>query len=196
VKRGKLIVLYGVNNLGKTTQAKILVEELRKAGLRAEYLKYPIYNLKPTGPLLNDYLRGGNPQNLTPKQAQELYAQNRSDYRDALTSKLKQGINIVAEDYWGTGAAWGLGRGVEKKFLLELNKPFQNEDLAILLDGKRFVSGVEEGHLHEQNEELTGAVQRAHLELAKGFGWKTVNANQAVEKVAQDIRRYVKEVIK
>ena len=41
--RGKFIVLYGINNLGKTTQAKFLVEKLQSQGLRAEYVKYPIY---------------------------------------------------------------------------------------------------------------------------------------------------------
>ena len=42
---GKFIVIYGVNNLGKTTQANMLVQKLKASGLKAEYLKYPIYDL-------------------------------------------------------------------------------------------------------------------------------------------------------
>jgi thymidylate kinase len=43
--KGKFIVLYGINNLGKTTQAKLLVEKFQKEGLKAEYMKYAVYSL-------------------------------------------------------------------------------------------------------------------------------------------------------
>jgi len=48
---GKFIVLYGINNLGKTTQTRILVDKLKLHGLKAEYLKYPVYDLAPSGPI-------------------------------------------------------------------------------------------------------------------------------------------------
>jgi len=32
MKKGKLIVLYGINNLGKTTQAELLVEKIKSNG--------------------------------------------------------------------------------------------------------------------------------------------------------------------
>ena len=32
-KKGKFIVLYGINNLGKTTQAKLLVKNLKNSGV-------------------------------------------------------------------------------------------------------------------------------------------------------------------
>ena len=52
MSKGIFIVLYGVNNLGKTTQAQLLVERLNKAGVQATYLKYPIYDIEPSGVLL------------------------------------------------------------------------------------------------------------------------------------------------
>src|SRR3990167_10147152 len=81
---GKFIVIYGINNLGKTTQAKLLVEKLNAAGRRAKYLKYPIYDLSPSGPRLNEYLRGGNPEKLDARTAQILYAKNREQYEPTL----------------------------------------------------------------------------------------------------------------
>ena len=40
--RGKFIVLYGINNLGKTTQTRLLTEKLNNSGVKNEYLKYPL----------------------------------------------------------------------------------------------------------------------------------------------------------
>lgn len=195
MSKGKLIVLYGINNLGKSTQARLLVQKLGALGRKAKYLKYPIYDLEPTGPVLNDYLRKGNPQNLAARDAQILYAQNRQDYEPTLKMELESGIDVVAEDYWGTGVAWGIGAGVDKNFLLELNRKFNFEDIAILLTGTRFESGVEKGHLHESNEPFINKVDEIHRQLARQFGWKIVNANQDKEKVAEAIWKYVEAIL-
>jgi dTMP kinase len=120
--KGKFIVLYGINNLGKTTQAKLLVEKLNSAGLKAEYLKYPIYGLEPSGVLLNNYLREGNKYNLAPREAQIIYALNRTQYEKELLNKLENGITIIAEDYAGTGLAWGMAAGVDENFLKDINR--------------------------------------------------------------------------
>lgn len=188
MKKGKFIVLYGVNNLGKTTQAKLLVQKLNSTGQgRAKYLKYPIYDLAPSGQILNEYLRKGNPYRFTPREAQMLYAFNRCQYEPVLKADLEEGINVVAEDYWGTGAAWGMGAGVETDFMLKLNGNFLKEDLAILFVGQRFASGIEAKHLHETDTGLTRKVEVAHNELAKQFSWKIVDSNQSIEKVSEDI---------
>jgi|SRR3989344_2521921 len=195
MSKGRFIVLYGINNLGKSTQAKALVEKLTSNGRKAEYLKYPVYGLEPTGPALNEYLRKGNPQKLDARQAQILYAKNREQYDPVLKKQLESGTDIVAEDYWGTGVAWGVGAGIEKDFLLELNRTFQFEDLAILLSGTRFETGIEKNHLHENDNEFTNRVDLVHQDLAKQFGWKIVNANQDKEKVAADIWELAEKII-
>lgn len=195
MSKGKLIVLYGINNLGKTTQAKLLVQNLQKAGHKTIYIKYPVYDLEPSGGRINKYLRGGNPESFTPKQAQELYAENRAQYGPTLKADLENGFDIVAEDYWGTGVAWGIGAGVDKNFLLKLNNGFLREDLAILFIGKRFESGREENHQHETNKELTNKVYEIHKELAREFGWKIINANDSIEKVSQSIWKEVEKIL-
>lgn len=185
--KGKFIVIYGVNNLGKTTQAKLLVKKLRSRGQKAEYLKYPIYSLKPTGEIINDYLRGNNRYRLSPREAQIIYALNRGQFEKELTKKLSAGINIVAEDYTGTGLAWGLAYGVKENFLARLNSGLLKEDLAFLLDGQRFLASREKKHLHENDGKIFEKIRKIHLKLARGYGWKIINANQTVKKVQRDI---------
>lgn len=187
MNQGKLIVLYGINNLGKSTQAKLLVEKILNAGFKAEYLKYGIYDLEPSGPVLDAYLRQGNPFNLTPREFQLIHVLNRTQFQPQLHSKLNQGINIVAEDYIGTGLAWGMGAGVDEKFLKQTNVHLIREDLAFLFQGQRFSDGIEAVHKHEQDNELTEKVRLAHEKLADEFGWIRINANRSIEEISQEI---------
>lgn len=195
MKRGKLIVLYGINNLGKSTQAKLLVERLANEGRKARYLKYPVYDLSPSGPILNAYLREKNPYKLTAREAQILYAYNRMHFEPELKSILDSGSDVVAEDYWGTGVAWGMGAGVDKEFLLKINQPFQWEDLSLLFYGRRFSSGIEKVHLHEQDDIFMEKVRVAHEELGQQFVWKKIEANKSIEEVAEAVWVEAEKVI-
>lgn len=196
MKKGKFIVLYGINNLGKTTQAKLLVKNLKKNKYKAEYLKYPIYEMEPTGNLINGYLRKGNPYKFSPREAQLLHFIDRIKFDPILEDKLKRGINIVAEDYFGTAVAWGSGAGVDRKLLEYFYSFVRKEDLIFLFDGKRFMHSVEKNHKHENNNELINKVRKVHLYLAKKHGWQKINANLSVEKIQEVIWDKVKKVLK
>jgi len=192
---GKFIVLYGINNLGKTTQAKLLVNRLQAAGYSASYLKYPLYELAPSGLLLNDYLRAGNPWQLSPREAQIIYALNRFQYQGELDRQLAAGQWIVAEDYVGTGLSWGWGAGVDLDFLELINQGLHQPDLALWLDGERFSSGIEAHHKHEGDEELTAKVRNCHRELAKRYGWLRFEANQSIEALNDELWQAVKTLL-
>ncbi|MDD3711544.1 MAG: hypothetical protein PHP37_03035 [Patescibacteria group bacterium] len=195
-KKGKLIVFYGTNNLGKSTQAHILIEKLNKLGIPAQYLKYPIYDLEPSGIILNKYLREGNPYNLSAREAQIIYTLNRTQFQEKLEKYLNQGLNIITEDYTGTGMAWGMGAGIEEDFLQEINSHLLKEDLAILFDGERFKNAIEKNHKHEEDEEFSQKVRQIHLDLAKKYGWKIINANLSIEEISIIIENQVKEILK
>ncbi len=188
---GKLIVLYGINNLGKSTQAKLLVDRLRDAGYSTTYLKYPIYELAPSGPLLNAYLREGNPLQLSPREAQIIYALNRFQYQPELEKQLAAGEWIIAEDYTGTGLAWGWGAGAKLNFLEAINDGLLKPDLALWLDGQRFVSGIEQGHKHENNNQLMDKVRECHQQLAERYGWPRFDANQPIDNLNDQLWRAV-----
>ena len=107
--KGKFITFYGINGLGKSTQRERVSEELkRRNNVDVVHVKYPVYFLTPTGPRINDYLRNGNPQGLTPHDHQALQIENRKDFQPTLTRMLISGIWVVAEDYIMTGICWGI----------------------------------------------------------------------------------------
>lgn len=194
--KGKLITIYGINNLGKSTQAKLLVGRINQESSKCEYLKYPLYDLEPSGLILNGYLRNNNPHGLSAREFQIIQILNRTQFQPTLKQKLESGINIVAEDYVATGIAWGVGAGVDIKFLEDLNSHLIKPDLSFYFYGNRFLDSVEENHKHETNNVLTQKVKKAHDVLAKEFGWIKINANQNIQQIRKQIWDIFKEKIR
>lgn len=187
MKRGIFIAILGINNLGKTTQAKMLVQRLTENGYKARYQKYAVYDLEPTGSILNGYLREGNPYKLSPETFQTLQAMNKLHFQPTVLENLAAGVSIISEDYFPTSIAWGVGAGVSKEYLVRLNRDLITPDCTIVVDGERFVSGIEKSHKHESNDTLTNRVREVHLELAKENNWPVVKANGTPEEVEERI---------
>mgnify|MGYP003394251756 CR=1 FL=1 len=180
IEPGKFIVLYGANNLGKSTQTQLLEQGLQQRNIPVARLKYPIYDI-PSGIQISNELRGGV-RTMTDLQLQQLFVQNRHDFQSELMAMLSTGTWVVAEDYTGTGIAWGVTNGIPLDVLEEMNQNLLREDLGILLDGDRYVGGIEKGHRHEEGGKWAEA-RATHLELAKRYGWETVNANGSPETI-------------
>ncbi len=195
-RNGYLIAIYGINNLGKTTQAKRLVDFLNKNDWPAEYVKYPVYRQKPSGQYINQILRRTTEQPISEEEFQMWYTVNRFQYEPVIKKKMDNGKIIVAEDYIGTGLAWGATKGASLDWLVEMNEPLHKEDLAILFDGERFPDGKEKKHLHETDDILMKRCRRWHQKLAEMYGWKLVNANQKVDEVHQDVLEIVSQFLR
>lgn len=168
------ITLYGINNIGKTTHAQRLVERLKEAGHEAVYVKYPVYKQEPTGPFLYDFLRSGDAQEISEEELQMWFVLNRYQFEPQLKDWLESGTIVVAEDYVGTGIAWGVVKGADVDWLEQMNRHLMKEDLAILIDGERALSAMEEGHLHETNHEFMKRSRQVHLELGERYDWVMV----------------------
>lgn len=187
MKRGKFITLYGVNNIGKSTQARLLVERLKDAGYDVVYLKYPIYDLEPTGPQIDAIMRSSGKQALSEEDLQKLFVQNRKDFEPQLEKMLEEGKIIIAEDYIGTGIAWGMAKGLDQKLLEGMNKNLIHEDFAILLQGKRHEMAREKQHLHEQNDQLLQNVSKIFIQLGADYGWQSFPMQPKIQDTADQL---------
>lgn len=195
-ENGKFIALYGINGIGKTTQTDLLVSSLRSRGMPVVHVKYPVYDLAPEGPFLYNYLRSAafrEEHKLTTHALQLKFAENRKRYDAVVARQLAEGQWIVAEDYVGTGVAWGLTWGGSLHYLEEINEGLSQPDLAILLDGDRFLTSIEKGHVNEVNAERIAICRNFLLLLGEKKGWRTVRANQNIADVHKDVVRIMEE---
>lgn len=192
-KKGKLIVLYGINNIGKSTQAKLLVERFEEEGIESEYVKYPVYQEEPTGSFINEVLRKG--KRISDEELQMWYVLNRYQFEPRLKDMLSRGTYVIAEDYIGTGIAWGMARGIEKSWLIELNKFLIPSDIEIYMKGHRFEESIEDNHRNEQDAVIMKKAEDAHDELAQQYGWNEVDAGQAVQVVHESVWNIISKSI-
>lgn len=179
------ITLYGINNIGKSTQAKRLVDRLKSEGLDAVYVKFPVYDVEPTGRYLNEFLRSGGAQSITEEELQMWFTLNRYQFQPTLQKWIAEGKIVVAEDYTGTGLAWGTVKGASIEWLEALNDGLVKEDLAVLLDGERFGHAAEKEHIHESNDTFMKRSRQVHLELGEKYGWVKVPVEGNAEEVAE-----------
>lgn len=175
-----LITIYGINNIGKTTQSKRLVGRLKREGYDAAYVKYPVYDVEPTGHYLNDFLRSGDAQEISEEELQMWFCLNRYQFQPTLKEWLDAGKIVVAEDYVGTGIVWGTVKGADTEWLESLNQYLLKTDLAILLDGEQIMDAIEEGHLHEGSLDLMKRSRQVHLELGEKYGWAKIPVQEEI----------------
>lgn len=189
------ITLYGINNIGKTTQAKRIVERLKMFGKKAMYVKYPVYEIEPSGNFLDRILRSGVPQEMTEEELQMWFTLNRYQNQPILKKLLDEGNYVVAEDYSGTGIAWGVAKGAKLQWLEDLNKYLVKEDLAILMDGERQLGSKETLHIHERDDVLVERCQQVFRDLVVRYGWKVVKVSQVwdetTERLWSEIKKFV-----
>lgn len=189
------IALYGINNIGKSTQVSRLAKKLEEDGKTVKVLKFPIYDLEPTGPQINHFLRNAAADEISGESFQMLYIQNRLDFEPQLLELLDAYDVVLAEDYIGTGMAWGMTQGIPYSWIQAKNMQFPQKkpDLEILLDGERFLEGKEEQHRNEGDDEAIATTRRNFLWLANRHKWPVVNAEQSKESVTDDLWDLVRQ---
>src|SRR3990167_8626297 len=106
---GKLLVVYGVNHVHKTNNARKLAELIKQRGKKADFIEYPNYSLAPSGFYIDQALRAK--LKLREEELQIWFTLNRFQYQPVLEKKLSEGTHIIAKDYIGTAIAWAkIGR--------------------------------------------------------------------------------------
>lgn len=98
--KGKLIVIEGGDGSGKATQAKLLLNYLKKEKIPSVHISFPRYK-SHWGKIIEKYLTGGfgDPTKLDPYFSAMLYANDRLAFKDELEKLLMAGKIVVCDRY-------------------------------------------------------------------------------------------------
>lgn len=100
-KKGKLIVIDGVDGSGKATQINFLIKHLRKDGRKVKVIDFPDYYSNFFGKFIGHCLSEQyyNFVKIHPKIASVLFAADRFESRDKIKKWLKDGNIVIANRY-------------------------------------------------------------------------------------------------
>lgn len=184
------IVLEGVDGCGKSTQAKFLGDWLLAKG-------YDVFlTAEPTRGEIGNFIREvlmGN-EEVDPKALALLFTADRYEHLlNDVEPALKQGKVVISERYYHSTIAYQEAQGVERKWLISLNKFAMMPDITLLLKIKPEV-GVKRTHTQEIFEEVNFL-----KEVAKNYekfdDVVKINANRSIGEIFDDIKEAVSELL-
>ncbi len=192
--KGLFLVLEGGDGAGKSSQAAMLADFLRRAGRTVHTLHFPRLQAKPYGEMIASYLRGdyGGLDRVDPQLAALLYALDRREAAKDLRAVLDAGETLVADRYLFSNIAYQCARVAEPEKRRRLadwiekleygHHAIPRPDLTLYLDAPlaftlRNLSGERAGadrdylkggrDIHEDNKALQERVRGEFLGLAK-----------------------------
>jgi dTMP kinase len=198
LNKGLLIVLEGIDGSGKSTQAELLLEDLRRRGLDALSFREP--SAGRWGREIKRKARRSD--SLTPEQELELFLKDRKEnVRGNLEPALKRKKVIVLDRYYYSTIAYQGAKGIDRQRILELHKPFAIEpDLVFILDVDarkglgRIENRPDKDRLFEREEYLV-KVGKIFKRL-KGKNLIHIDASAPPDQIARKIAARVSRCIK
>ncbi|MBI5177647.1 MAG: dTMP kinase [Nitrospinae bacterium] len=131
-KKGLFIVFEGVDGAGKTTQAHLLVERLKKSGHDALYLKEPTNG--QWGQKIRHIAMNGR-DHVTPEEELQYFINDREeDSKQNIVPALQSGKVVVMDRYLFSNAAYQGALGFDPGLIFEKNKQFPQPDAVLYLD--------------------------------------------------------------
>lgn len=128
---GRLIAIEGLDKAGKETQARLLQKNLLQLGHHAEVLSFPIYD----GPLSLEIVRCVENKAVYPATVvQLLFSAQRLFYEPVISGWLRAGHIVIIDRYSDSALAYGMARGLNRKWLEMVEQPMPRPFLRIFLD--------------------------------------------------------------
>lgn len=205
--KGKFIVFEGIDGSGKTTQLKLLGENLVSRGYRVLYTREP--GGTRVGELVRKILLNPEFSELVPRAEALLYAAARAQHvEQVILPALKEGKIVLCDRFLDSSLAYqGFGRGVDIALLKQINEPATAglvPDLVLILDfccekgmDRISLSGRSIDRIEGERREFHSKVRSGYLILAQSdpHRYRVIDANRPVGKVCHDVFKAVEGVL-
>ena len=180
---GRLIAIEGIDQAGKQTVCRRLVDALRDADVCAELFGFPDYST-PLGGEIGRFLASG--QSYPAQTRQLLFAANRWERAGDMRTCLDRGCAVIVDRYIGSGIAYGMAQGLDREWTSCVEQGLPEPDLTILLDIDPSVSLSRKTvgrDAYESRVELLTRARRAYRALSENPSWQTVDGSGDQESV-------------
>jgi dTMP kinase len=195
LRKGKIIVLEGIDKAGKSTQSKLLMDYLKLSGKICTLITFPDYTTS-IGAEIKAFLEGKRDYPTELKHI--LLSANRWEKKKEIESMVDSGTIVIINRYYQSNLVYGTSNGLNLRWLLSLEKGLPTADLVIVLDVtpritlKRSLEPDE----FEKDMSLMQNVYKNYHKLAKPFRWKILNAEKSRDQIHDEVKKTVERIIK
>jgi dTMP kinase len=195
LRKGKIIVLEGIDKAGKSTQSKLLMDYLKLSGKICTLITFPDYTTS-IGAEIKAFLEGKRDYPIELKHI--LLSANRWEKKKEIESMVDSGTIVIINRYYQSNLVYGTSNGLNLRWLLSLEKGLPTADLVIVLDVtpritlKRSLEPDE----FEKDVSLLQNVYKNYHKLAKPFRWKILNGEKSRDQIHDEVKKTVERIIK
>jgi dTMP kinase len=189
--RGAFICIEGLDGSGKTTQAKILVKNLRRKGFDAVYTTEP--SVGKVGKLIRSFVLDRKERVPAALEAL-LFAADRVDHVESVIKPLlKQGRVVVCDRYVYSTLAYQGAAGLDLKWIELVNRFALKPDLALLVDvpSDVVVQRLKRKKTVMETKRNQEKVREVYLKLATDKQLTLIDGDRHVRQVADDVLKAV-----
>jgi dTMP kinase len=200
LRKGKIIVIEGIDKAGKGTQSnllqsRLLINALKFSGNVCTIMDFPDYTT-PIGQEIRAFLDGN--RNYTLETKHVLMSANRWEKKKEIESLIENGTIIIMNRYYQSNLVYGVSHGLNLKWLLNLDKGLPKEDVVIVLEvnpntSYQRVPGNRDSF--EIDRKLLTKVHKNYRKLAKQFNWKVINGERVSGEVHNEIMKILRKVL-
>lgn len=195
MRRGKIIVIEGIDKAGKTTQANLLLKKLK--GKKYVKFDFPDYST-PVGIEIKQFLDGK--RDYSDEVKMMLLSANRWEKKSEIESIIGKGTTIIMNRYYQSNLVYGLSKGLKLKWLLALDEGLPKADLVVVIDIKTNTlvkrSRNDITDTFEQDLDLIRNVRRNYKMLANKFNWHIIDGEDTVNIVNVQVVELVRKIMK
>ena len=195
MRRGKIIVIEGIDKAGKTTQANLLLKNLK--GKKYVKFDFPDYST-PVGIEIKQFLDGK--RDYSDEVKMMLLSANRWEKKSEIESIIGKGTTIIMNRYYQSNLVYGISKGLKLKWLLALDEGLPKADLVVVIDIKTNTlvrrSRNDITDTFEQDLDLIRKVRRNYKMLANKFNWYIIDGEDTVNIVNVQVVELVRKIMK
>src|SRR5438128_8667778 len=184
---GVLIVLEGLDQSGKQTQAELLRDRLKEDGRKARLLSFPDYGTS-IGEEIARALQGE--REYGPDVMQLLYIANRYERKPDLHRWLDGGLILVSDRYTASSIAYGEAQGLDAAWLTDIQKFLPAAALTIMLDiapETAVQRKAVDRDRYERDLAMQAHVRESYRRQAAADGWIVLDGERPKDAIAADV---------
>lgn len=185
-KKGTFICIEGLDGSGKTTQAKILTQKLKK-------IINVLYTSEPSKGLIGNYIRKSylySKKRLSPFVEALLFAADRIEHLESeIIPALNKGTTVICDRYVFSSLAYQGASGISLDWIQTINNAIIYPDLAIFIDvePEKSMCRLNSKKSLMENLETQIKVRKIYLKFVEDNQLTIINGDNSKTKVSEDL---------